>query len=93
MRAQEAITWNNLSSTPANFQLGGGNYALDVVATWGGGSVTLKKMSQDGVTAIQALAPFTANGVQLVSLPVGTYQLTITTATAVYARISRIPGE
>jgi hypothetical protein len=88
----EAVTWSNINATPANFQLGGGKYSLDVVATFGAGSVTLKKMSQDGVTAIQVLAPFTANGVGLVNLPPGTYQLTITTATAVYARVSRVPG-
>jgi hypothetical protein len=56
MRAQEAITWTNISATPANFQLCGGTYGIDVSATFGGGSVTLKRRSQDGVTFIPVLA-------------------------------------
>jgi hypothetical protein len=93
MRPHEAVTWNNLSATPANFQLGGGSYEVDVVGTFGGGSVTLKKQAQDGVTLAQVLTPFTANGIHFVDLPPGTYQLTIVTATGVYARIARIPGD
>ena len=93
MRPHEAISWNNISATPANFQLDGGSYEVDVVGTFGGGSVTLDQQAKDGMTFIQVLTPFTANGIQLVDLPPGTYQLTITKAIAVYARISRIPGD
>lgn len=88
---QGAVAWNNISATPVNFQLGGGSYEVDVVATFGGGSVTLKKQAEDGVTFAPVLTPFTANGIQLVDLAPGTYQLTIVTATGVYARIIRIP--
>ena len=89
----EAVAWNNISATPANFQLDGGSYEVDVVATFGGGSVTLKKQADDSVTFAPVLPPFTANGIQLVDLSPGTYQLTIATATGVYARIARIPGD
>lgn len=89
----EAFTWANIAATPAAFYVGlGGRYGLDVSATWGGGSVILNKLSQDGSTWIAVLpATFTTNGSQLVDLPVGAYQLAITTATAVYACLSRIP--
>ena len=92
MHTYEDVTWNNLSATPANFQLGDGSYEVDVIATFDDGSVTLNKRAQDGVTFEQVLTPFTANGIQFVDLSAGTYQLAIDTATRVYAKIARIPG-
>jgi hypothetical protein len=92
MHPHEAVAWNNISATPANFQLGGGSYEVDVVATFGGGSVTLNREAHDRVTFEQVLTPFTANGIQFADLPAGTYQLAIVVATRVYAKIARIPG-
>jgi hypothetical protein len=90
MPPNEAVAWNNISATPANFQLRGGDYEVDVVATFRGGSVTLTRQAQDGATFVPVLTPFTANGIQFVDLSAGTYQLTIANATRVYARISRV---
>ena len=63
MPPHEAVAWNNISATPINFQLGGGSYEVDVVARFGGGSVTLKKQAEDAVTFAQVLSPFAANGI------------------------------
>src|SRR5258708_30786363 len=89
MRAQEAVTFSNINSTPANFYLNGGNYALDLNATvWG--TATLNKVSQDGATLIAVLGAFGANGTGLVNLPPGQYQLTLNGITALYGCISRV---
>ena len=81
----------NLSATPASFTLGGGSYGITVIATWGGGSVDLKRLAADGSTYVSVLqSAFTANAYQTVNIPPGIYQLTITTATAVYADITSV---
>jgi hypothetical protein len=86
----EQLAFKNLSSTPATFKLRGGSYGVEVQATFGGGSVTLQRLSQDGSTFITCLTAFSANGYASVNLPAGTYQLTIATATAVYADVTGI---
>jgi hypothetical protein len=93
MRANENVNFSNISATTAAFVLRGGNYLVEIVATWGGGSVTLQRMAMDGSTYLQVLTPFTANAVQLSNLPSGTYKFAVTTAAAVYAEIARIPAE
>lgn len=87
--------WPNISATPANFSLLGGRYQLAAVATFGGGSVTLNQIGPDGSTLIPCSTGTTliANGGGIVDLPPGQYQLTIATATAVYATLVRIPGD
>lgn len=84
----EYFPYSNISSTPATFQLKGGNYGVTVTATFGGGSVTFNKLSQDGTTWVPVVPAFTANGYANVSLPPGNYQLAIATATAVYAEVT-----
>lgn len=86
----EKNAFSNISATPADFVLRGGQYGVMVNATFGGGSVTLKRKSLDGSTYVQVLAPFSANGYATVNLPNGTYQLTIATATAVNAEVLSI---
>lgn len=94
MRALDGVHFSNISATPAAFNLRGGVYALDVIATWGGGSVTLSRLGPDGSTYLTAATALTANGTSGgVALPPGTYELIIATATAVYASLTRIPGE
>ena len=94
MRAHESFAWSNISATPAQFSLLGGTYVLDAVATWSTGSVKLQRVGPDGSTLIDAATSMTANGTSgELSLPPGKYQLTIATATAVYASVTRIPGE
>ena len=53
----------------------------------------LQKILADGVTYGSCGADFTANGYAASDLPSGSYRFTVTTATAVYANLQRIPGE
>lgn len=92
MRRVESIKFSNISATPAPFCLDGGLYSVAVVATFGGGSVTLEALGPDGTTYINVNA-FLAQDIENYWLPPGTYKLAIATATAVYATITRIPGD
>lgn len=83
----EKVVITNASATPASFTLRGGNYSIEAIATWGGGSVTLNRLAADGSTYVSTGISFTANGYQNVNLPSGTYQLAIATATAVYVDV------
>ena len=89
----DAYAWSNISVTPANFELKGGRYMVTAVATWSSGTVTLNKLGPDGSTliAVSPSAAMSVNGGFVADLSPGQYQLTIATATAVYAEISRIP--
>ena len=83
-------TWSNISATPTAFILRGGLYAITIMATWGGGSATLQRLAPDGSTYVTALTAFSANGYATAQLPSGKYQLTIATATAIYADLVAI---
>lgn len=94
MRAGEGKIVSNISVTPAAFPLKGGVYCLDAIAAWGGGSLTLTRLGPDGTTYLTAATAITADGSSgAIALPPGTYKFTIATATAVYASLTRIPGE
>lgn len=86
----EKNTFSNISATTATFTLRGGQYGVMVNATFGGGSVTLQRLSLDGSTYVTVLTAFSAAGYATVNLPSGTYRLTIATATAVYAEVLSI---
>lgn len=86
----EKNTFSNISASTAAFALRGGQYGVMVNATFGGGSVTLQRLSLDGSTYVTVLTAFTAAGYASVNLPSGTYRLTIATATAVYAEVLSI---
>lgn len=76
------------------FEIDGGVYVLTGVATWGGGNIDLQKLGPDGSTLLDLSTPvkLTANGCTAPAyLPPGQYQLTVTTATAIYAELSRVP--
>jgi hypothetical protein len=96
MRAQEGKSWLNISATPATWRLDyGGMFACEFSATWGGGSVQLNILGPDNATYLPVTsAAWTANGTAVVFIPPGsTLQLVVTTATAVYFRMTRVPGE
>lgn len=95
MRAIDAKTFSDISASTAAFGLEGGKYAVDVLATFGGGSVKLQKLAGDGSTylSVSSSTDFTAAGYATVDLPPGQYRFTIATATAVYAELERVPGE
>jgi hypothetical protein len=40
----DQVLFSNISATPASFKLNGGTYGIEVIATWGGGSVDLKRL-------------------------------------------------
>lgn len=94
------MTWNtlehqafsNISTTTAAFTLLGGAYGVEVVATFGGGSVKLQRLALDGTTylSVDSGTDFAANGYANINLPNGTYRFTIATATAVYAELTAI---
>jgi hypothetical protein len=88
---KDGVSFSGLSATPANFYLLGGRYAFSVSATFGGGSVTLNQLQNDGSTLIPAAVAITAAGSEVVDLPPGTYQVTIVTATAVVGAVVRVP--
>jgi hypothetical protein len=81
----EDIAFKNASSTQGPFSLRGGSYGVTVHAgSWGGGSVTLQRLGDDGATYVTVLTAFAADGYASVNLPAGTYHLAIVTATGVY---------
>jgi len=80
----EVHSFSNISATPASFTLRGGNYGVTVHATWGGGSVTLQRLSPDGSTYVTVMTAFAADGYANANLPSGTYQLLVATATGIY---------
>lgn len=94
-RAGETTSFANVSATPAAFTARGGKYLAEAVATWGGGSAKLQRLANDGLTfvSIGSSTDFAANGVAVVDLSPGQYQLLIATATGVYFDLKRIPGE
>lgn len=95
MRAQESFTLlSNAAATGNPVTISnGGNYSLAVVAT-GSGNVTLQRLGPDGVTYITAATPVTATGITAVlGLAPGQYRAAVTTLTAVYAELTRIPTE
>lgn len=83
----ENFPFKNISATPAAFVLRGGNYGLTCHATWGGGSVTLQRLSPDGSTYVTVLTALSADGYGNANLPSGTYQLLVATATAIYCDV------
>lgn len=93
MRGTESIKASNIAATTAAFGLNGGRYGLGVVATFGGGNVTIQILGPDGTTWLTAATAVSAAGFSTMDLPPGQYRFAITTATAVYISLTRIPGE
>lgn len=98
MRACDGYSQSNFSASSDDvaFDLVGGEYAVNVSATWSGGTVTLQFLQLDGSTwtAVSANTTFTDDGFFTpIKLPAGKYRFHVATATAVYAGISRVPGE
>ena len=81
---------SNISATTSAFTLRGGQYGATVIATFGGGSVTLQRLAMDGATWVTCLTAFTAAGYASVNLPSGSYRWAIATATAVYVDLVAI---
>ena len=86
----ETFVFTNISATTAAFTLRGGQYAVTVHATFGGGSVGLQRLAADGSTYVNCLTALTADGYATVNLPSGTYRVSVTTATAVYVDVTSV---
>lgn len=86
----ETFSFSNISATPTAFLLRGGSYAVTAKATWGGGSVTLQRLSVDPTTYVTCLTAFSADGFATVMLPPGTYRFLVATSTAIYVDIVAI---
>lgn len=86
----ETFAFKNISATPASFTLRGGNYGLTCHATWGGGNAALQRLSADGSTYVTVITALTADGYASANLPSGTYQIAITTATALYCDVTAV---
>lgn len=71
--------------------IAGGHYAFMAEATFGGGSVKLQIKLPQGTYFDVASGSLSAAGYANFFLPPGTYRAVATTATAVYARLARIP--
>lgn len=70
----------------------GGRSVVVARGTWGGGNVKLQIMLADNVWADVANSTLSANGITAaLDLPAGTYRAVVTTSTAVYAKLCRIP--
>ena len=88
--SRESFVFSNISATTAAFQLRGGRYAITATATFGGGSITLQRLAANGTTYITCATQITQDAFLITDLPVGTYKLTIATATAVYIDLQSI---
>lgn len=86
----DSQSYSNVAATQGPFTLKGGQYAVTVHATWGGGSVTLQRRAADGTTFVTCLTAFSADGFATVYLPTGTYQFLVATATAIYVDITSV---
>lgn len=86
---RESVVFSNISATPADFDLKGGRYGITIVGTFGT-SITLKRKSIDGSTYVTVITAFIANGFAISDLPSGTYQLTVSSVTGIYAEIVSI---
>ena len=63
----------------------GGKFMLQAISGgWGGGNAQLQEMGPDGSTWLNVGTAMTANGVQVLDLPPGSYRAVITTATGVW---------
>lgn len=95
MRSQEGFSYSSLGTANSdNFKLQGGAYVMDAIATWSSGSLTLQRLGPDGATFITAATALSADGTTgSIALPPGTYRISATTATGIWASIARIPGE
>lgn len=69
----------------------GGVYNFAAKATWGGGNVKLQQLMPDGSTyADVASSTISADGSLNLTLAPGLYRQVVTTATAIYSRITRV---
>lgn len=83
------------NSAPGSFpfKLDGGRYQMAAAGTFGGGNTKLQQLMPDGATFVDVpSSTISAAGVSgIFDLPPGQYQIVITTSTAMYVSLVRIP--
>lgn len=103
---QDRIAFSNISASQTFTILCGGRYLVSVTGS-NFGTVAVQKLAPDGTTYVdltqafnmsddsaaidQVIGSFGAAGAKALDLAPGQYQLTISSATAVYAEIARCP--
>ena len=75
-RVDENVKFFNINATTAAFNLDGGKYCIDVIASTFG-TVTLQRLGPDGSTYLTALNAFSANGTANADLPPGQYKVAL----------------
>jgi hypothetical protein len=93
MSATESKQFSDISATTAAFSLLGGKYGLDISATWSSGNAQVETLATDGSTWLNVGSAVTANGTSTYDLPPGQYRIGISSATAVYAALTKIIEE
>lgn len=76
LHSQPALSFSNISATPAIFYLPADTYCLDCIGS-SYGTATLERLGPDGSTYLTAATAFSANGTETVALPAGTYKLAL----------------
>jgi hypothetical protein len=71
------VKFTNIAATTAVFNLDGGKYGVTCKATYGGGSVTLQILAQDGVSWEPALSAFSADGYATIDLPPSQFRVAL----------------
>ncbi|CAB4132180.1 hypothetical protein UFOVP134_56 [uncultured Caudovirales phage] len=101
MRATESFqlgftTQTSTAVTDGSGQgVSGGYYQLAAVSgAWNSASLQLQQLAPDGSTWLSVGSAVTANGVQLIYLPGGQYQMTVSVGTPtdkIYVALTRVP--
>jgi hypothetical protein len=83
------------TSTSSQFSLMGGKYQFTAVGTFNSGTATLQRVGPDGLTLLNCATGLTVNGLSVLDLPPGTYQVTISgsTTAAISWEVTRVPEE
>lgn len=91
MSSGESFTLlSNASATGSEQRIIGGDYCFQAEATFGGGHVKLQMVTKNGTFIDVPNADFTANNMVVVTLPPGIVKAAVSTATAVYAYLTKV---
>jgi len=85
----ETFAFKNVSATPTSFTLRGGRYGV-MVSGGTVGTAILQRLAADGATYVNAMSALTAAGYTTADLPSGTYQLSLTGSSGVYADVTSV---
>ena len=98
---EESVSFSNIAATTSPFVIKGGRYLVGIKAS-NYGTVKLQQLAQDGSTYLDlklvadagtdiVTGSWAADGAKAFDLAAGQYRLTVASATAIYASITRVP--